>query len=529
MRNTKQRFVFFGGFLFCLLTTTVCRAQVYYASLDNQGLSFVSRANPDGTGITSVPINPPQPDFPTWSRDGEALAVVSTIPGRPNETSRNVYTFNANNGQIRAITDFEDSSMEEFVPDIGFTLVSRSHFPRYTAFSPNNDFLALVDFELVATNFGTDRIPTLRVIRMSDLVEVTVARGAATDTSYMSGEGLDWSPVADLLVTPIPQDGFAPGGIPTGAVTALALANSSGDPVRVLTNPRSTSTATLFPVRNTITNEHDYQPAFSPTGNEIAYFRVIDGLTTGEAIPFPQRLTAQVSLRVVGVDGSNDREIRSFTPGFFPQGLTWSPDGSELAFGIGQQAAVSGSLTLAGDTRFQDVFVVDANGNNPRRIATAPATFPTWRPASGSSSSSCGDFDQDGDVDSADRTTITANWTGALGNGVGNQNFADGDCDGDGDIDSSDATGLVQNWTGAQMASRASIWPETNNMQFETGTLESMQTDPIVERVFEPLPQPIDLHESRSATLANSSVIPEPDALTLILIGITVFNSRKQR
>ena len=62
----------------------------------------------------------------------------------------------------------------------------------------------------------------------------------------------------------------------------------------------------------------------------------------------------------------------------------------------------------------------------------------------------CGDFDQDGDVDSADRTRITQNWTGALAAGVGNSTFEQGDCDGDGDVDSADLTGIVQNWTGAQ-------------------------------------------------------------------------------
>ena len=61
----------------------------------------------------------------------------------------------------------------------------------------------------------------------------------------------------------------------------------------------------------------------------------------------------------------------------------------------------------------------------------------------------CGDFDVDGDVDSADRTAQILNWTGA---GVANEfnlTFDEGDCDGDGDIDAADQLGLVQNWTGA--------------------------------------------------------------------------------
>ena len=60
----------------------------------------------------------------------------------------------------------------------------------------------------------------------------------------------------------------------------------------------------------------------------------------------------------------------------------------------------------------------------------------------------CGDFDSDGDVDAADRTTLTTGWTGALAEG-GTATFADGDCDGDGDIDAADLTGVIGNWTGA--------------------------------------------------------------------------------
>ena len=63
-----------------------------------------------------------------------------------------------------------------------------------------------------------------------------------------------------------------------------------------------------------------------------------------------------------------------------------------------------------------------------------------------------GDFDGDGDVDSADRTIIAQNWTGALGAGEGDRTFAQGDADGDGDVDSADVTLMVQNWTGAQLA-----------------------------------------------------------------------------
>ena len=60
-----------------------------------------------------------------------------------------------------------------------------------------------------------------------------------------------------------------------------------------------------------------------------------------------------------------------------------------------------------------------------------------------------GDFDGDGDVDSADRTILNRHWTGALPRGSGSREFAQGDADDDGDVDSADLTILVQSWTGA--------------------------------------------------------------------------------
>ena len=67
----------------------------------------------------------------------------------------------------------------------------------------------------------------------------------------------------------------------------------------------------------------------------------------------------------------------------------------------------------------------------------------------------CGDFDRDGDIDSADRTKQTVGWTGAIAGDSGGATFADGDCDADGDVDTADQTGLIQNWTGAKMSSQA--------------------------------------------------------------------------
>ena len=92
----------------------------------------------------------------------------------------------------------------------------------------------------------------------------------------------------------------------------------------------------------------------------------------------------------------------------------------------------------------------------------------------------CGDFDRDGDVDSADRTIQTTGWTGAL-QGEGSATFETGDCDADGDVDTADQNGLIQNWTGAQQAGNltngndADLWydPATGNVTIDASDTAS--------------------------------------------------------
>ena len=71
-----------------------------------------------------------------------------------------------------------------------------------------------------------------------------------------------------------------------------------------------------------------------------------------------------------------------------------------------------------------------------------------------------GDLDVDGDVDAADRTILTVNWSGATRRGDSHLRFPDGDFDGDGDVDSADATTLVSSWTGALQAKPVASIPE---------------------------------------------------------------------
>ena len=84
-----------------------------------------------------------------------------------------------------------------------------------------------------------------------------------------------------------------------------------------------------------------------------------------------------------------------------------------------------------------------------------------------------GDLDGDGDVDSADRTIMVQNWTGALQSG-GTATLEQGDLDGDGDVDTADLTLFTSNWSGAQ-ASTSAVQPFENSVDqlFNSSSIDS--------------------------------------------------------
>ena len=78
-------------------------------------------------------------------------------------------------------------------------------------------------------------------------------------------------------------------------------------------------------------------PAVSPTGGALAYFDI----SFPDSTFFTQPATAR--LIVANGDGSGAIERAVFAPGFFPLGLTWSADGTQLVFSIAPQQVQSGA------------------------------------------------------------------------------------------------------------------------------------------------------------------------------------------
>lgn len=119
-------------------------------------------------------------------------------------------------------------------------------------------------------------------------------------------------------------------------------------------------------VRLTTTPEQELSPAWSPDGRQISFVR-----GSGPAS------AARYSLHTIGADGRGEQELAPTLPGAFRP--VWSPDGERIAF------EGSAAVDSDGDPLNPDIYVVDRDGANLRRLIRTPE-FPerdlAWSPDS---------------------------------------------------------------------------------------------------------------------------------------------------
>jgi hypothetical protein len=387
-RRTLVALLFALAAVLLLDERQVSAGPIVYAKPDANGISQIWRINPDGTDNQRINVDLPQPDRPMWSRDGRTLAVMSTDPGLPFKVTRNVYGIDAVTGQVDQMTFYNDIVL--FDP-----LRTGNFQPLFKAISPDNSRVAVSVIYRDGTAEGVGAFPLLHVFNTAGELLASPAPGAELDTLNTQGAGVDWSPQGDLLVHPKRELTPGIGGTNSGYTTHLAYfaPRTENSLVGQLTFPQTFTQ--VFPTHFSWW-ENDYQPAFSPDGNQVAYFRSRDALV---ASLFPPRQLSEVSLRIVNRDGTNDHEVLNFLPGFVPQQVSWSPDGSQLVFDLGQQAIVSGSPVLLPRAETTELGIVNVDGTGARQLVAAPALFPTWSPTTPARP---GDVDEDQDVDRAD-------------------------------------------------------------------------------------------------------------------------------
>jgi hypothetical protein len=157
-------------------------------------------------------------------------------------------------------------------------------------------------------------------------------------------------------------------------------ASGPGQFLRRLTQPVAQFDAyfDLFNLISSGTVPHDYAPAISPDGRQVAYVRHVmrqDSRFDGAGIaPLP----SQCSVRVVNDDGTGDREVLRMADGLWVTHVSWSPDAKQIAFDLAPQVVLNGWNSLLGDASRSEVYAVNVDGSNPRRLAAAPAAYPSW-------------------------------------------------------------------------------------------------------------------------------------------------------
>jgi Tol biopolymer transport system component len=366
-----------------------------YTVANNQLAQQLAAINPDGTGDHTLAVNLPEKGYPTWSRDGRLLALTSVDPATPFTLSRDVFVLDMQTAQISQITSFADTTDYPNGPG-GSAVVTACVLPWYKVFSPDLTRVAVAGVVFTGITWssppddvtpndpddlysGLQGTPALQIYSMDGTPGALVAADSQGSDTIHGGDGVDWSPDGKLLVYPkdtaVEVNNF--GQTLTVPVTALFLMAPVNDAVgsgqaAQLTRPTGSAGQTLSgPVTLW---ETDFQPAFSPDGKQVAYLRAENALSG--AYPAPE----QISLRMIGADGSNDHELLSFNAGVYVSHVSWSPDGTKLVFDAGKEE-MDGEIPLPmADPTTSTLWIVNADGTSPTQLRGAAAAWPAWYP-----------------------------------------------------------------------------------------------------------------------------------------------------
>ncbi len=363
---------------FMTLFVSDANGQLLYTTLNSSGQASIRQTNLDGTGNSAFAIGGLAEAYESqYSNDGQLLAVTgkTVAQSQQNQISTNVFAFDPVANQTRQITNFTDV----FVPSTGNRLFTDAAFK---SFSPDGSVLAVASRTLFITPTAPqgDAGRTLSFFRVSDGQQLgSQIMDFNFNGTSSGGVGVSWSPVADLIAVP---RSTSSGNPLLSGPTPISGFNSSGQFVSDLTSPTASGVGTQFV-------EHDMYPSFSPNGVALAYFRS----TRFGFGPTPSAL----DLRITSPAG--DRSILSFAPGQLPLGLSWSPDGSQLSFGVGDQPLALGALRgYEADATTASIGVVNVDGSSATPFLTAPTGFPEYFPGVVRS----GDVNLDGAVNFGD-------------------------------------------------------------------------------------------------------------------------------
>jgi Tol biopolymer transport system component len=269
------------------------------------------RIRPDGSELTSLTSNTDWDGQPAWSPESQRIAFTSDRDGG----TANLYTMDLDGGDVQRLTSLENASVSSpsWSPDgtkIAFLAVSRSG------------------------NY------TIQVIAADGSGQVQIADGFDLGQYFflVPGVYLGWQPGGEKLL-----------GI-NGSLTSccnlfnIFTVNADGTDVRTLTD----------------SPDGDWQPAWSPDGQSIAYYA-------------QQGSQGRFEVFLMNADGSQPTRLADGIANINWPSLStlpvWSRDGKQLLFATDRDGPF-------------DLYVMNADGSGQVRLTETSSMdqYPVWSP-----------------------------------------------------------------------------------------------------------------------------------------------------
>jgi TolB protein len=305
------------------------------------GLADISVVNPDGSGRAVLVESGADELFPAWSPDGTKLAYTTDETESGSSSHGDIIVIDADGSNRLNVTDRYDGVPDPSDPGNVWGLKSDDWDPTWSPDGTQIAYMGMIGADTFES--GDEQLPDIYVVNVdgSD-------RRNLTSTPDWIEVAPEWSPDGKQIA-------FMSEDINQDSLT-LSVISADGSSRRSLT-------------------DLDWQPYRGTNG----YLLWISGLSwspDGTRIAFSDRATTgndswPVHLYVINADGTGRRDLTEAQPGsaLFP---AWSPDGTKIAF-----------VTDRDDD--EALYVMDADGSNPRRIAGSPTRlgFPDWQPIPG--------------------------------------------------------------------------------------------------------------------------------------------------